>query len=130
LKSPPFQFDADARWDELFPQLQQFAKEQGHARYPTSKKTDMAKFVTQIRSVYRQKKNKAIQKSPKVDPNEIEPDMSGSKLLTPERLKALEEIGFEFVLWTVEPGQWEQRFQGKYRVFNVSVVHHAFIEFC
>jgi Helicase associated domain len=111
--TPAFSFDADARWDELFPKLEAFAKENGHARYPTSKKTDMSKFVTQIRSVYRQKKNKSMKGNPNADPDTVEPDLSSSKLLTPERMEALQSIGFEFQLWTVEPGQWEQRFQGK-----------------
>jgi hypothetical protein len=110
--TPAFTFDADARWDELFPKLKAFTKENGHARYPTSKKTDMAKFVTQIRSVYRQKKNKSIKVNPNADPSTLEPDLSSSKLLTPERMEDLQAIGFEFQLWTVEPGQWEQRFQG------------------
>lgn len=112
-ETPAFSFDADTRWDELFPQLEAYAKEHGHARYPTSKKSDMAKFVTQIRSVYRQKKNKSMKGNPNADPNTVEPDLSSSKLLTPERMEALKDIGFEFQLWTVEPGQWEQRFQGK-----------------
>lgn len=111
-ETPAFSFDADARWDELYPELEAFAKANGHARYPTSKKTDMAKFVTQIRSVYRQKKNKGIQMNPNADPDTIEPDLTNSKLLTPDRMEALKAIGFEFQLWTVEPGQWEQRFQG------------------
>ncbi|KAG7357092.1 helicase domain protein [Nitzschia inconspicua] len=129
--TPAFSFDADARWDELFPILEAFAKEHGHARYPTSKKTDMAKFVTQIRSVYRQKRNRSVKGNPNADPNTVEPDLSSSKLLTPERMEALQSIGFEFQLWTVEPGQWEQRFQElleykeKHNNFNVTSRENA-----
>ena len=39
------------------------------------------------------------------------PDLTKSKLLTPERMEALKSVNFEFQLWTVEPSQWEQRFQ-------------------
>ena len=112
-ETPAFSFDGDANWDRLFPELEAFAKENGHARYPTTKKTDVAKFVMHIRSVYRQKKNKAIQMNPGADPNTVEPDLSNSKLLSPERVAALKAIGFEFQLWTVDAGQWESRFQGK-----------------
>mmetsp|Transcript_5939 Transcript_5939/g.14751 ORF Transcript_5939/g.14751 Transcript_5939/m.14751 type:complete len:643 (+) Transcript_5939:420-2348(+) len=43
--------------------------------------------------------------------DENHPDLTKSKLLTPERMEALKTINFEFQLWTVEPSQWEQRFQ-------------------
>mmetsp|Transcript_19905 Transcript_19905/g.22246 ORF Transcript_19905/g.22246 Transcript_19905/m.22246 type:complete len:715 (-) Transcript_19905:17-2161(-) len=186
LATPAFSFDADARWDELFPQLKAFYEENGHSRVPTSQKTDLARFVTHIRCVYRTKKQKAIKADPDgvaaaamaaaadaaaavatVDPDSIaaatavadpdgaaatmvvdsdddaaaaatastapiesasenpddststdvpavedvvHPDLSRSKLLTPERMEALKTVGFEFQLWTVEPSQWEQRF--------------------
>jgi hypothetical protein len=121
--TPAFTFDADARWEELFPKLEAFTKQNGHARYPTSKKTDMAKFVTQIRSVYRQKRNKSIKGNPNADPSTVEPDLSSSKLLTPERVADLQAIGFEFQLWTVEPGQWEQRFQGN-ETYHLNCIFH------
>ena len=41
----------------------------------------------------------------------VHPDLTKSKLLTPERMEALKTVNFEFQLWTVEPSQWEQRFQ-------------------
>ena len=174
LATPAFSFDADARWDELFPQLKAFYDKNGHSRVPTSQKTDLARFVTHIRCVYRTKKQKVVKVDPdgdvvKVDPDGddanatpaaatpaaeaekvdeemsedtktpaaaveivaedpkdstdvevvvdpdiaaelVHPDLSRSKLLTPERMEALKTVGFEFQLWTVEPSQWEQRF--------------------
>jgi hypothetical protein len=174
LATPAFSFDADARWDELFPQLKTFYDKNGHSRVPTSQKTDLARFVTHIRCVYRTKKQKVVKVDPDgdgdvavavavavatpaaattaaeaeeeeeedvsedtkkpavavetvtedpkdsadaevvVDPDIaaelIHPDLSRSKLLTPERMEALKTVGFEFQLWTVEPSQWEQRF--------------------
>ena len=145
LTTPAFSFDADARWDELFPQLQAFYKKNGHSRVPTSQKTDLARFVVHIRCVYRTKKQKML----KADQNAAaaaaaaaqaaakesgtpavagvgvrapfsaatdsmttgHPDLTKSKLLTPERMEALKSVNFEFQLWTVEPSQWEQRFQ-------------------
>jgi hypothetical protein len=111
--TPAFSFDGDANWDRLFPELEAFAKENGHARYPTTKKTDLAKFVMHIRGVYRQKRNKAIMMNPGADPDTVEPDLSNSKLLTPERVEALKRIGFEFQLWKVDLDQWDARFKGK-----------------
>lgn len=146
LTTPAFSFDADARWDELFPQLQAFHKKNGHSRVPTSQKTDLARFVVHIRCVYRTKKQKmakvdhsaaavaetgseagsndngipvedAIVESidgvaeDTTDADSSHPDLTKSKLLTPERMAALETVNFEFQLWTVEPSQWEQRFQ-------------------
>ena len=63
LETPAFSFDADARWDELFPQLKAFHEKNGHARVPTSQKTDLARFVTHIRCVYRTK-NKKVKADP------------------------------------------------------------------
>jgi len=133
LTTPAFSFDADARWNELFPQLEVFYKKNGHSRVPTSQKTDLARFVVHIRCVYRTKKQKMLKAdqaaaasegldgsgngnsngngndSAPLDENH--PDLTKSKLLTPERMEALKTINFEFQLWTVEPSQWEQRFQ-------------------
>ena len=137
LTTPAFSFDADARWDELFPQLQAFYKKNGHSRVPTSQKTDLARFVVHIRCVYRTKKQKMLKadqiaaaqaiatpvKQASVEQQEdvscepvptnaaLHPDLTKSKLLTPERMEALKTVNFEFQLWTVEPSQWEQRFQ-------------------
>ncbi|KAL3920465.1 MAG: hypothetical protein SGILL_003251 [Bacillariaceae sp.] len=130
-ETPAFSFDGVARWDELFPQLETFVKENGHARYPTTRKTDLAKFVMHIRGVYRSKRNKAIQANPSADPSTVEPDLSNSPLLTPERMAALKQIGFEFQLWSVDAGQWETRFQEllEYKLqkgnFNVPVRENA-----
>ena len=124
LTTPAFSFDADARWDELFPELQDFYKTNGHSRVPTSQKTDLARFVVHIRCVYRTKKQKMIKMENSIKLSEtttaattaetsepIHPDLTKSKLLTPERMEALKMVNFEFQLWTVEPSQWEQRFQ-------------------
>ncbi|VEU41046.1 unnamed protein product [Pseudo-nitzschia multistriata] len=137
LTTPAFSFDADARWDELFPQLEAFYKKHGHSRVPTSQKTDLARFVVHIRCVYRTKKQKMLREAQAVVPatpqasaangeghggasdkankaaseGEAHPDLTKSKLLTPERMEALKTVNFEFQLWTVEPSQWEQRFQ-------------------
>mmetsp|Transcript_18520 Transcript_18520/g.38932 ORF Transcript_18520/g.38932 Transcript_18520/m.38932 type:complete len:411 (+) Transcript_18520:469-1701(+) len=142
LTTPAFSFDADARWDELFPQLEAFYKKNGHSRVPTSQKTDLARFVVHIRCVYRTKKQKmlkadlgaavsaavfpegsanvndlgdSVEKAVVADPGAVaedsHPDLTKSKLLTPERMEALKTVSFEFQLWTVEPSQWEQRFQ-------------------
>lgn len=141
LTTPAFSFDADARWDELFPQLQAFHKKNGHSRVPTSQKTDLARFVVHIRCVYRTKKQKMLKADQNTaaatqvtakpaettakasedvcEPvpaantaaNTVHPDLTKSKLLTPERMEALKSVNFEFQLWTVEPSQWEQRFQ-------------------
>jgi Helicase associated domain len=111
-QEPPFSFNADARWDELFPQLEEFAKKNGHARVPTSdRSSDLARFVVHIRSVYRNKKAKTIKKDPDADPNNVVPDLTQSTLLTPERMDDLNSIGFEFQLWSVDSMQWENRFQ-------------------
>ena len=128
LTTPAFSFDADARWNELFPQLQAFYKKNGHSRVPTSQKTDLARFVVHIRCVYRTKKQKMLKVEPNatgtisseasakasgntcVPANSAHPDLTKSKLLTPERMEALKTVNFEFQLWTVEPSQWEQRF--------------------
>jgi hypothetical protein len=142
LTTPAFSFDADARWDELFPQLQAFYKKNGHSRVPTSQKTDLARFVVHIRCVYRTKKQKMLKaesaaatkaaeattteaggsggdacepvpasNSTTAEDKTLHPDLTKSKLLTPERMEALKTVNFEFQLWTVEPSQWEQRFQ-------------------
>lgn len=112
LTTPAFSFDADARWDELFPQLQAFYKKNGHSRVPTSQKTDLARFVVHIRCVYRTKKQKMLKaEQDGVSADQLHPDLTKSKLLTPERMEALKTVNFEFQLWTVEPSQWEQRFQ-------------------
>jgi hypothetical protein len=138
LTTPAFSFDADARWDELFPQLQAFYKKNGHSRVPTSQKTDLARFVVHIRCVYRTKKQKMLKadqiaaaqavatpvKQASVEQQEqdvscepvpttaaVHPDLTKSKLLTPKRMEDLKTVNFEFQLWTVEPSQWEQRFQ-------------------
>ena len=142
LTTPAFSFDADARWDELFPQLEAFYEKNGHSRVPTSQKTDLARFVVHIRCVYRTKKQKmlkadsgaavsaailpeasangddlgdSVEKAVAADPGAVaedsHPDLTKSKLLTPERMEALKTVSFEFQLWTVEPSQWEQRFQ-------------------
>lgn len=113
-KDPPFSFNADERWDELFPQLEAFANKNGHARVPTSdRSSELARFVIHIRSVYRNKKVKTMKKDPDngSDPTSVVPDLSQSTLLTPERMEALKNIGFEFQLWTVDATQWENRFQ-------------------
>lgn len=114
LTTPAFSFDADARWDELFPQLEAFYQKNGHSRVPTSQKTDLARFVVHIRCVYRTKKQKMIKAKPGKDDGSgeaVHPDLTKSKLLTPQRMEALKSVNFEFQLWTVEPSQWEQRFQ-------------------
>lgn len=148
LTTPAFSFDAHARWDELFPQLQAFYNKNGHSRVPTSQKTDLARFVVHIRCVYRTKKQKKLKADQNAatlavaakaagdtadTPGEtpaslledvcepvpavttaaktVHPDLTKSKLLTPERMEALKTVNFEFQLWTVEPSQWEQRFQ-------------------
>ena len=113
-KDPPFSFNADERWNELFPQLEAYAKKNGHARVPTSdRSSDLARFVIHIRSVYRNKKVKTMKKDPEGgdDMKSAVPDLSQSTLLTPERMEALRNIGFEFQLWTVDAMQWENRFQ-------------------
>lgn len=112
ITTPPFSFNADARWDELFPQLEEYARTNGHCRVPTSdRSSDLARFVVHIRSVYRSQKAKTLKKDPDADPNNTPPDLSTSTLLTPERMEALNAIGFEFQMWTVDPMQWESRFQ-------------------
>ena len=111
LTTPAFSFDADARWDELFPQLQEFYKKNGHSRVPTSQKTDLARFVVHIRCVYRTKKQKMIKAESQQEGDiQAHPDLTKSKLLTPERMEDLKTVNFEFQLWTVEPSQWEHRF--------------------
>jgi CBS domain containing-hemolysin-like protein len=83
-------------------QYKEFYKKEGHSRFPTTSRTDLAKFVTHVRSVYRAKKARAVKNDPNADPTTVGPDLSSSKLLTPERMQALMEINFEFQLWSVD----------------------------
>jgi hypothetical protein len=43
-----------------------------------------------------------MKNDPNADPSTVGPDLSSSKLLTPERMEALAQVNFEFQLWSVD----------------------------
>lgn len=43
-----------------------------------------------------------MKNDPDADPTTLDPDLSSSKLLTPERMQALAGVNFEFQLWSLD----------------------------
>lgn len=90
----------DDNWDEMYPQLVEFQRQHGHCR--ATGNTDLASFVQQLRKGNYEAVSEVMKENGEGSSNLL------SKYVTPERIKLLNDIGFEWKLWNRDP--WEQRF--------------------
>jgi hypothetical protein len=75
-------------WDKNYPQLVEFQRQHGHTRVNTASNSELSMFVKKLRKHYSVRDT--------------------STMLTPEKMKLLDDIGFQWALWTKDP--WEGRF--------------------
>jgi hypothetical protein len=92
FKDPDASNKVRKSWDKLYESLVQFQHQHGHCRVTEKDDKDISNFVA--------KNRRCLERSKKgVNVN----------FLTPERIEKLNDVGFEWKIWTTE--DWEQRYE-------------------